>query len=500
MHAKSPLTCHVFSFKADLNIITDPLPKGAELGITLDYTGKIENISQCTLRSRTRFFEDEAVLKFVRDGELTDAVTGLVEYDGDDSLVLGNVSFGSTFWARRLHELAQTLRSQHRLPTPRDDCSEDSKDAISSHVQTRNTSEHVDTALRRLCAVQEIFAYPQNSSEPVQLVLVSTWHFTKSRNGEQAASTWQRLHPPKQHRCPDDPGFPSGLLSPQQEWDAATEVIARLDRAIDNLQVQAPPPPPPPPPILRSPIELAEFEGLQGFFNFQAPLAAMDNLPYPNLPITATDAYNYDFPTTPSGAHHLDPVIAAACAGLPTDAHVANAVDFDGGHIALSFDAGDSSGAGFAPVVSSVDHNGVQPDDFHSAFPPLTAPGALPSYADVNADDNADADTTAHTTDGMDDVVAASLALDVGPLEAIADTDLAAPCPVPFTSEQMQEYARRWGNEFNHESVYGGDAMVEGSCCGEFGSAGAGQEQAEIDIGAETADGRVKKFEVDEER
>lgn len=476
MHSKSPLSCHIFSFEASLDIIPDQLPKGAELGITLDYSGGVDNSPSCTFASRTRFFENETALQFVHNGELTDAIIGPVEYDRDDSQILGNVPFGSTFWARKLHELAQNLRSDpgHRLPTPQDDCTDDSKETIASQLQGCSAREHVEAALRRLNAVQEVFAYPRSNPEDVHLVLVSIWHFTKSKSGEQPATTWRRLIlplQPSQHHFHDDLGFASGLLSPQQsfkfpdQWDFNAELMTDINQNFDtsmalpldehSAQAQQPLP------TLRSPIDLdnhMSLIGLPGYANLQDPLAAMSSLTYPGLTDNNTDDYNYGFAATSNdmadttSSHVIDPAISAVCSG-PSAKPGANTIDFGGGQISLSFDIGES-------VSSSL----------QQAHP--LAHGALQIFNDPHH--------------GID----ASLSMDMGPMEAIADTDIAAPCPVQFTSEQMQEYARRWG-EYNG-SVYG-------STAGYDAFDGINTEHNQADIGAEIADGGSKECETGEE-
>ena len=477
MHSKSPLSCHMFLFEASLDIVPDQLPKGAELGITLDYSGSIEDSSLCTFTSRTRFYENETVLKFVHEGELTDAVVGPVEYDRDDSQILGNVSFGSIFWARKLHELAQILRSDpgHRLPTPQDDCSDDSKETFPSRFQAYSAREHVEAALTRLSAVQEIFAYPRSHPEDIQLIVISTWCFTKSKAGEQPATVWRRIIPPvhqPHHHCHDELGFASGLLSPQQsfkypdQWDFSAELMTEMNQTFDtsmalpldehSSQAQQPAR------ILRSPIDLDSHMpliGLPGYANLQDPLATMSNLPYPSLTDDTHDNYDYGLSTAPNemiGAvtdHGIDPSISAACSG-PSIESGANTVDFAGGQISLSFEIGESIGTNLQQP-QPLENSALQVFDPHHGI---------------------------HT----------SLSMDIGPMEAIVDTDttIAAPCPVQFTSEQMQEYARRWG-EYNG-SVYG-------SAAGYDTFDGISGEHDQADIGAEFADGGSKEFDTGEE-
>ncbi|KAL9089237.1 MAG: hypothetical protein Q9165_005805 [Trypethelium subeluteriae] len=461
MHSKTPLTCHIFSFEASLDIIPDQLPKGAELGITLDYTGRIENLPQCTFASRTRFFENETALKFAHDGQLTNAINGPVEYDADETQLLGNVSFGSTFWAKKLHELAQILRSHpgHRLPTPQDDCSDDSKEANSLHTQVRNAHEHVEAALKRLNAVQEIFAYPRNSPEDVQLVLVSTWRFSKSKPGEQAISTWRKVIPPpqqSQQQCHEEIEFASGLLSPQhsfkypEQWDFGAEMFTEMNQAFGtsiDLSLDQQVSQTEPPRTLRSPIDLDSHMpliGVPGYASIQDPLAAMSNLPYPSL---AHDDYDFDLSTSASAVHHaansqsIDPAIASACSG-PSAANLSstNAIDFGGGQMVLSFDMGEHG----SDATSGLEHPQQQQQQQSVDQTMAEGRGSLQLYA--VPEDTGVLDTT-------------SLSVDMGPLEAVAETDIAAPCPVPFTSEQMQEYARRWG-DLNVE-VYAGATAVE---------------------------------------
>ncbi|KAL9077862.1 MAG: hypothetical protein Q9157_003218 [Trypethelium eluteriae] len=493
MHSKSPLTCHIFSFEASLDIIPEQLPKGAELGITLDYMGRIENLPQCTFASRTRFFENETALKFVHDGELTNAINGPVEYDADESQLLGNVSFGSTFWARKLHELAQILRSRpgHRLPTPQDDCSDDSKEATSLHNQVRNAHEHVEAALKRLSAVQEIFAYPRNNPEDVQLVLVSTWNFSKSKPGEQAISTWRKVIPPPQQsqqlqqQCHDEIEFVSGLLSPQhsfkcpEQWDFSAEMFTEMNQAFDpsiDLSLDQQVSQTQPPRTLGSPIDLDSHMpliGVPGYASIQDPLAAISNLPYPSL---AHDDYDLGLSNSSSAAHRaanshsIDPAIAAACSGPSAAIPSTNTIDFGGGHIALSFDLGEHG----SDTTTGLEHPQQHPQQQQPAGQTLAEGGSLQLYA--VPEDTGILDTT-------------SLSVDMGPLEAIAETDIAAPFPVPFTSEQMQEYARRWG-DFNGEVYAGATAVVEGydgfEGAAETTAAAAAGGHGQVDLGVDT--------------
>ena len=472
MHTKSPLSCHIFSFEASLDIIPDQVPKGAACTIFLDYTGSIENLPPCSFVSRTRYFENGTPLKFEHDGELTEAVNAPVEYDSADSQILGNVRFGSTFWARKLHELAQTLRGQpgHRLPTPQDDCSDDSKETMSAHVQARIAQEHVEAALQNLSAVQEIFAYPHNNPDDVQLVLVSLWRFRKTRSGEHPFSTWRRLVAPTQQPqqyCDDKLGYASGLLSPQQsfkcpeQWDLSAEMLTEMNQTFDasvalSLDQDASPELQHPR-TLRSPIDLdshVSLIGLPGQANFQDPLAALSNFPYPILAQNGNEDYDYGFSTTSSAVNggacgnSIDSALSAVGSGPSTDSR-ANTIDFGGGQIHLSFDISEPSNPGLGNV------NALSNEELQIYGPQDGLETSLPS-------------------------------LEMGPMEAIADTDIAAPCPVQFTSEQMQEYARRWG-ELNG-SVYGNTENYDA-----YNDMNAGHSQA--DIGAEALDDGTGKLD-----
>ncbi|KAI9704061.1 MAG: hypothetical protein M1820_005683 [Bogoriella megaspora] len=459
--SKTPSDCRIFSFEAPLDIFTKPLPKGAELGIELAYAGALDHSPDTHFEARTRFFDDTTALKFYHEGEIVEAAHDPITYNRNTQ-VLGLVHFGSRFWATKIHEYSQVLRCQpgHRLPTPQDEFGEESRDELNFQDQVKKAKARVDAALERLCAVQEIYAYPAGQDRAdSQLVLMSVWRFTRNRSGNQPHATWQRLILPNlEVKIPYNFEYATGLLSPSHpcntSWQYESEAVADADDLFDPMcelsfgQQQYPAQPPVR--TLGSPVELdsqALLLGLPDYAQIQNPLTGVSRFPYPGLAGSNPVDFNYDYVTgegvsiSATSCQDIDPAITTGCCSSAEEPPT-NAIDFEAGHIQLSFDFDEGAGVGFDSGV-------IQP-------PRSSSLQGLALQEPENSLPGFEQHQQRH--ESLD----SSTALPIAPMQAIADTDIAAPCPLQITSTQMQDYARRWGDFQQSAAVFGSSGNIDG--------------------------------------
>ncbi|QDS70932.1 hypothetical protein FKW77_006761 [Venturia effusa] len=172
-----------------LRLMSDHLPKGAELGIQFEVNslcnlGVYEDFS-----CETRFFED---------GESAcEPIHGRIDYSAHFQH-LGNIQFGSDFWARRVVETAQQLRRVDELRNKADDLRSCGLDGGMSELadplddEARETEDEVRKSIRGLSGLQEVSARLKTTGEKVRLFIVC-WKFEQQLGEGEASTTWRNV-------------------------------------------------------------------------------------------------------------------------------------------------------------------------------------------------------------------------------------------------------------------------------------------------------------------
>ncbi|KAE9993063.1 hypothetical protein EG327_006592 [Venturia inaequalis] len=148
-----------------LRLMSDHLPKGAELGIQFEVNSLCNLGVYEDFTCETRFFED---------GEPTcEAIHGRIDYNAHFQR-LGNIQFGSDFWARKVVETAQQLRRVDELRNKADDLRSCGLDGGMSELadplddEARETEDEVRNSIRGMTGLQEISARIKATGEKMQ--------------------------------------------------------------------------------------------------------------------------------------------------------------------------------------------------------------------------------------------------------------------------------------------------------------------------------------------
>jgi hypothetical protein len=180
--------------ESTLKLMWGSLAKNAELGIQFE----LQTQPSCDLskyedfRCSTRFFEA---------GEpLGDATVGHIEYEQHFNR-LGNVQFGSKFWAGKVMEVARRLHKarEHRRKAQ---VSEDRQEAAAAEESARNIEFEIRAHFLSLTALQELTAKQQGSRRKVTLLLVC-WKFEQAARDSCGETTWRNIiimPPPQQQQ------------------------------------------------------------------------------------------------------------------------------------------------------------------------------------------------------------------------------------------------------------------------------------------------------------
>jgi hypothetical protein len=174
--------------ESTLTLMSGSLPKTAELGI------QFELQSFCDL---DQYEEFKCSARFFEDGKPVDKIMeSSIDYDHKFKR-LGNIQFGSRFWAVKVIEMARRLRDAHeyRKKARASNCQQD---ADSAEDAARNIEFHIRTHFLQLTALQELTARHRQTGRRVTLLLVC-WKFEQARDscGE---TTWRNVNllPPQQ--------------------------------------------------------------------------------------------------------------------------------------------------------------------------------------------------------------------------------------------------------------------------------------------------------------
>ncbi|KAJ9668404.1 hypothetical protein H2201_001452 [Coniosporium apollinis] len=166
--------------EASLELMTDPLPEGSELGIRSVFTSNYGLESYEDFECHTQIYDN---------GTQVDHSKSRIDYNADGSKRLGNLPLGSTWWAHRIVDLTRLLRAARRRDSAATQGTAHSGtlEAPSSHLE-----EKVRESLRKLSAVQEVYAQPKGHYRQQRLLTIC-WKFRQANHGESGQTTWRNL-------------------------------------------------------------------------------------------------------------------------------------------------------------------------------------------------------------------------------------------------------------------------------------------------------------------
>lgn len=172
-----------------LRLMSDHLPKGAELGIQFEVNSLCNLGIYEDFTCETRFFED---------GESAcEPIHGRIDYNAHFQR-LGNIQFGSDFWARKVIETAQQLRRVDELRKKADDLRSCGLDGGMSELadplddEARETEEEVRNSIRGMTGLQEVSARFKATGEKVRLFIIC-WNFEQHLSEGEASTTWRNV-------------------------------------------------------------------------------------------------------------------------------------------------------------------------------------------------------------------------------------------------------------------------------------------------------------------
>ncbi|TKA66387.1 hypothetical protein B0A49_05814 [Cryomyces minteri] len=204
-HDKETLDCDVVYAEASLELMTSPLPEGAELGIQFELSGN-DGVD-------LDLFDFSCLTLFYENGNHvhTDINVDTIGYDRHGTKRLHTVPFGSRFWAQKFVELATPLWTARKRAADWS-ATQEPDQALETSVQ--RIESHVRESIKGLSAVLELYAIPKDRGEAVghQRVLIVCWKFSQTRPGEHGITKWRSLTVPTQE--PADDVVPRGTFNP----------------------------------------------------------------------------------------------------------------------------------------------------------------------------------------------------------------------------------------------------------------------------------------------
>jgi len=305
--------CQVIFARASLELWAGTIPKGAELGIQFWFAS---NQRVCDLEQFEGF---ECVTSFWRERDDRLGVREVhrsaderkgVEYEGGYKR-LGNVQFGSDFWAAKIVQLSGKLREAGGLRRKADEA-ESRREKENLVWRAKQVEGEIRDALERLSAVQEISARVKGAGEETRRrLLVVHWKFAQAIQPQQAEMTWRNVVFSNQYQVLDTVkkeetgATASGLMAWKADVFDSVMAINGLNHASNNG-------------LIPGFVHLTDHEdpGLG--------LGALQAIP------SLTDVYSSAGVQSPTSAYQTQPSLYSA-----------NVIDFTGGHIQLCMDSGE---------------------------------------------------------------------------------------------------------------------------------------------------------------
>ncbi|KAK5110964.1 hypothetical protein LTR62_005502 [Meristemomyces frigidus] len=164
MGERKPLDCNILVADASVGFPTSSFRdvSGVELGISF-ICSSAHLDPNTEVRCRNSFYRQGKRLS-------EEAFEAPFQFSEDRQSVTTSVKFGSSFWAKMLHQLASSLQKEAKDPA---------RDAVAE----------VDSVLRELTAMLEVFVVSPQGNERV---LIMCWTFRKS-SMDQGHASWRRL-------------------------------------------------------------------------------------------------------------------------------------------------------------------------------------------------------------------------------------------------------------------------------------------------------------------
>jgi hypothetical protein len=168
--------------ESTLKLMSGSLPKTAELGIQFELQSFCNLEEYEDFKCSTRFFED---------GKPVDqAMEGPIDYDQHYKR-LGNVQFGSRFWAAKVIEMARRLREAHEYRKEARRC-DGRQDANSAEDAARAIDFEIRAHFLRLTALQELTAKQRSTGQKATILLVC-WKFEQTTRDSRGETTWRNV-------------------------------------------------------------------------------------------------------------------------------------------------------------------------------------------------------------------------------------------------------------------------------------------------------------------
>jgi hypothetical protein len=168
--------------ESTLTLMSGSLPRTAELGI------QFELQSFCDLEQYEEF---KCSARFFEAGKPVDKVMeSPIDFDHKYKR-LGNVQFGSRFWAVKVIEIARCLREAQEYRKKAQN-SESGQDADAAEDAARNIEFDIHSHFLQLSALQEITAKQRGTGRNVTLLLIC-WKFEQAGDS-RGETTWRNVN------------------------------------------------------------------------------------------------------------------------------------------------------------------------------------------------------------------------------------------------------------------------------------------------------------------
>lgn len=219
MPYKELLNTQIISAESTVRLVSSRLPNQAELGIALSLRNTGDLDRYVNFKCRVRFYDRGELIKFqvmqkdehgIPTGEkyAHTEVCDRIHYD-TKTKKLGNVHFGSDFWAHRIGQAMGMLRKSNSLLAKAAELDEER--ATQSEDEAKILKADLARSFKTLTALQEISATVRSSGKTERLLLVC-WRFEQcldeSKKGE---TTWRNIILNERSQIP--PEATSGAMS-----------------------------------------------------------------------------------------------------------------------------------------------------------------------------------------------------------------------------------------------------------------------------------------------
>jgi hypothetical protein len=247
------LRTQVIAAEATIRLGSGKLPDKAELGIRLELNSNGNLDKYDSFSCRAQFYEHGQLLKFripekdehgnhtgktFEDTEVSDRI----EYDSVKKR-LGNVHFGSDFWAQKLALSMSCLKKTNSYRAKADGC-DDAQQAIKYETAAKEAENNLMKSFQTLTALQDITATLRSNGKTERLLLVC-WRFEQCIDENNVGeTTWRNVIVNQASSQPAVPGALPYLLQPvkgeslsQVKWeDGAMNVGGSADTGATTLQ------------------------------------------------------------------------------------------------------------------------------------------------------------------------------------------------------------------------------------------------------------------------